>query len=499
MSVAQRIFLGLAAFLLAANVLIMNDLSTLWDGAEALLAWQSGRGEAGPALPGILLAQTWPQGVFWFRLPGALLLLLAFPLYWWMAKALLGREATIYTLLVLAASLMVPNLAKLASGDIWAMVTQWLGFAVLLRFLKQPLMLWRLVFYSLLALAIWIQPVNASIFLLGSSAYLYFAHPQGKNLLSLQPWLAGVAIAAVLYWGKLLPMDNSHFVIGFQSGRFLLWSFLGMAPFIGFCLAGLWGSIQRARQGEELAVINLGALAFALLGHSLALPGILAFLTAKQIQGYFKPGYPYKAIVQAGALLHLLAIFFASFLLLTGSFIKFDAAGYRASVAVTGLYWMLSFIGVLGLVGMNRRHTLAGTFLAGLLLTTLFWLQLNPFLEKQRSWPFGLLQEAERLMPALKSVDDGLACAIYIPPGTPFPSLAAYAQAVFPTTILLDSEAALRQVMESQPENCFLLPAEIAEVLAPGQADLRAEGWDGRLRFVAYELLCGQKELRNTK
>ncbi len=498
MSVAQRIFLGLAAFLLAVNVLIMNDLSTLWDGAEALLAWQSGRGEAGIALPGALLAKAWPQGVFWFRLPGALLLLLAFPLYWWIAKAILGREATIYTLLVLAASLLVPNLAKVASGDIWAMVTQWLGFAVLLRFLKQPHLLWRLAFYSLLALAIWIQPVNASIFLLGSSAYLYFAHPQGKNLLSLQPWLAGAAIAAVLYWGKLLPLDNSYFVIGFQSGRFLLWNFLGMAPFIGFCLAGLWGSVQRARQGEELALVNLGALAFALLGHSLALQGILALLAAKQLQGYFMPGYRYKGVVQAGAILHLIAVFFGAFFLLAVGFFQFDGIGYRAAAATAGLYWMLSLVGVLGLVGSNRRHTLGGTALAGLLLTTLFWLQLNPLLESRRAWPKKLVEDTARLVPALKS-ETGPVCFIYQPVDEPFRALAAYAQLAFPHTSLLDSEAALRQAMESQTANCFLLPAERVEALAPGQADLRAEGWDSGFRIVAYEALCGYKELLNTK
>jgi hypothetical protein len=490
MSLSHRIFLGSVALLLIVNLLVMNDLTTLWDGAEALMAWQSGRGEAGRYLPGWLLAQAWPAGLFAFRLPGALLLLAAFPLYWYLSKPILGAVSTRLTLLVLAASFLVPNLAKVATGDIWAMTTQWLAFAALLRFLKQPLRQWQTIFHLLFALAVWVQPIQALIFLLGSSLYLYFAHPQGKNLRRLQPWLTGPLFAALLYWGGALSLDEGSFLIGFRSGRFLSWNFLGMLPFLGFCLTGLWEIVQRARRREEFALIYIGALAFALLGHSLALAGLLALLAAKQIQAYFKPGYPYKAAVQAVAILHLLAVFFGALVLLAGGFYYFEGTGYRAAAATVGLYWMLSFIAVLGLVGMNRRHLLGGAILSGLLCTTQFWLQLNPLLESRRSWPTAFLAAVAEEMPALKTSPEAI-CLVYSPAEAPFPALAVQAHAVFREVRWLETASALQRALQEHPEACFLLPGEASEMLPPGYRQFaRAEGWgsrEGQLLFGAWK------------
>jgi hypothetical protein len=490
MSVSHRIFLGVSAFLLVVNILVMNDLTTIWDGAEALMAWQSGRGEAGARLPGWLLAQVWPAGLFAFRLPGALLLLAVFPLYWYLSKPILGATSTRLTLLVLAASFLVPNLAKVATGDIWAMASQWLAFAALLRFLKQPLWQWQTIFYLLLALAVWVQPAQSLVFLIGSSLYLYFVHPQGRNLRRLQPWLAGPFFAAILFWIGALSWDNSSFLIGFRSGRFLSWNFLGMLPFLGFSLTGIWEIVQRARRKEEFALIHSGALIFALLGHSLALTGLLALLAAKQIQAYFKPGYPYKAAVQAVAILHLLAVFFGALALLAGGLYYFEGTGYRAAAASVGLYWMLSFIAVLGLIGMNRRHLLGGAVLGGLLCTTQFWLQLNPLLDSRRSWPAEFLAEVAAAMPALESSSEAI-CLIYSPAEAPFPALAVQAQTVFREVRWLETANTLQRALQEHPEACFLVAGEAAEMLPTDyQLFARAQGWgrrEGHLVFGAWK------------
>lgn len=490
MSIQKRLFIGVAAILFLANLLVMNDFTSLWDGPESFIFWQLSQGGSKGSLYEGVLSLVYNLGIFWFRLPGALLLLLAMPLYWLISQKIFGRQATLYTLLALAASLLMPNLAKCASGDVWAMVTQWLAFATLIRFLKQPERGWQLLFYLLLALAVWVQPMNALIFLLGVSIYLYFAHPQGKNLIRLQPWLAGPAFAGILYALNMLSFDGQGFVVGFRSGRFFLWNFLGLLPFLGFWMAGLWESFQRARKGEELARISLGAFIFAMLGHSLALQGILALLVAKQWQGAFQSGYPYKPIVLTGALLHLLGIFFAAILLMIGGFHEFGPLGFRAGVATTGAYWMLSFVGVIGLVGGNRRYVIGGAVLAGLLLTTLFWLQLNPLLESRRNWASRLVQETavyskQAGQPPTKNI------LVFHPNGTPFPKLAAYAGAAFPHIRLLQTDTELRAALAEAQVSYVLLPVETARKLEPdsGREIKRIEGWTDGLQPLEYVLL----------
>ena len=53
-------------------------------------------------------------------------------------------------------------------------------------------------------------------------------------------------------------------------------------------------------------------------------------------------------------------------------------------MAFSAVYWMLSFAAVIGLYGYNRRFVLGGMALAGLLATSLFWLQLFPLWESRR-------------------------------------------------------------------------------------------------------------------
>lgn len=489
MRIQNRLFYAIAAMLFLANTLVMNDLTSLWDGAEAWIAWLAVQQETGRALHEAVLPAMYGQGLFWFRLPGAVLLVLAMLLYAWISGRLWGQEATAFTLLVLGASLLLPNLAKLATGDIWAMATQWLAFATLLRFLKQPRLLWQALFYLLLFAALWVQPINAFVFLVGLSVYLYFAHPQGRNLARLQPWLAAPLAGAALYALGMLSFDFESFVIGFRSGRFLLWNFLGLLPFWGFWMAGLWESLLRARRGEEMARINLGAFIFALLGHSLALQGVLALLIAKQWQGFSQAAYPHRPLVLAGSVLHLVGALFAAILLMIAAFHEFGPVGFRAGASLAGAYWMLSFVGAIGLLGGNRRYLLGGTALAGLLATTFFCLQINPLVEGRRNRVAQLVEDARGQLEAGQSAE-GISCRIFIPPGKPFPKLAPYAGAAFPGAELLETEEALRKALASPQQGFILLPEEWAQKLAPGrEAAARADGWDDGLKAQKVVLL----------
>ncbi len=492
----NRIFLGAMAVLLLANLLVMNDFTSLWEGAESFLAWRALHGEAGSSPQEWIMALSFGSGQvphFTMRLPGAIVFLLTLGAYWLMSERLFGREVALTTLLLAAASLLLPNMAKVAAGDIWAMGSQWLAFTAMLRYLKQPKLSWRLSFYGLFFFAIWIQAANSLVFLLGSSAFLYFAHPQGRRLWGLNPWLFGLAAAGLLYTTQLISFSNHSFVVGFHSGRFLLWNLIGVLPFAGFVVAGIWETGKQARRREELALVNTAALLFALAGHSLALQGLLAALAARQAIRYFDANYPFRPIVKTTALLHLLFAFFAIMALMIGSFLQFGGLGFRSAIAGSLTYWMSSFVAVLGMFGEKRDYVLGGTALSGMLLILLFWLQLNPLLESKRDWPRELVKQAADKVPQEREIT----AFLLLRDSAAFPALAPYTKAVFPKTVLLDNRAQLEEAWAGKTKGLFLLEKEVADSLNPGLASaIRADsvplvvkGWNTRLRAQEYTVL----------
>ncbi len=488
MTTQYRVFTYIAGSLLVANLLVMNDFTALWWGAESWLVWRGLDGSLPGSLYGMVLSWTVVGGEiphFLIRLPGALVFILALGAYWSIARKLFGKEVLVSTLLVLSASLLMPNLAKVATGDIWAMATQWLAFAALIRFLKQPARLWRAVFYLLLFLAVWVQPANALAFLMGSSAFLYFLHPQGRRLLSLNPWLAGLAVFLLIYLTGLGAFGQGGFLVGFRSGRFLLWNLIGILPFLGFVLAGLWETARRLGRREEMAVLNAAGLIFALLGHSLALQGLLAFVAARQLKHYFDPNYPHGPVVKAGAIFHLVGAFCIITPVMIGSFFQFGGVGFRAMLAIGGIYWMLSFIAVIGLFGPNRRYLHGGVIMGGLLLTTLFWLQANPLLQQKLNWPHTLVQSSQENEAARQA---GRVFLMY-EEGSPFSPLAAYSRAVYSNTQLLRGPATLEESWNETGQALFFLERSEAEKLKAAEPADTIKGWDSRLRLVEYVLL----------
>ncbi|MCB0588356.1 MAG: hypothetical protein KDD06_23895 [Phaeodactylibacter sp.] len=488
MTKRYRFFIFLSGFILIANLLVMNDLTILWPGAESWLAWQGLAHEGGAFPPemvlGIVMGGEIPH--FAMRLPGVIIALLAMMAYFLISLRLFTRDMLWDTLLVLGASLLFPNLAKIAAGDIWAMATQWLAFAAMVRYLKQPTWVWRLTFYGLLLPAVWVQPLQSMIFLLGSSAFLYFLHPQGRRLWGLNPWAVGLAFAMALYFSGLLTFSQEAFLIGFRTGRFLLWNLIGVLPFLGFVAAGIWETARRLGQREEMALLNAAGLIFALLGHSLALPGILALVAARQMKNYFIPSYPYGPIVKAGALLHLVIAFCVLTPLMVAGFFQFRAVGFRAMLATGGLYWMLSFIGVIGLFGPNRRYLYGGTILGGLLLTSMFWLQANPLLQKQLDWPKRLVELSRRETKEKEAVHAYLVHRR----GEAFPPLAPYCKAAYRQTRILEGEERLQEAWEEASDAVFMLKLSDADVLKPISLPADTlQGWDTRLRAVEYVLL----------
>ncbi|MBV6652414.1 MAG: glycosyltransferase family 39 protein, partial [Mameliella sp.] len=379
---------AIALLLLVVNMLVGNGFTTLWDGVEAMMAWQIQHDAVGYTFHERLMSLLMGENldVFFLRFSGAIALMLGLIAYYIFARRLVGTEVVLNTLALVAASLLAPNLAKIASGDVWAMVLPWIAYAAMIRYLKQPELSWQLSYYALAALAIWVQPIQSLVFFLGTAAFLYFMHADGKRLLRLNPWVMGLLTAGGLYGLQWLDLTGETFYVGFDTGRFLLVNVIGILPFIGLVMGGIWEHSKRLGSKEEQAVLYMGALVFALIGHSLALQPLLAMIAARQMRNYFQKGYPHRSLVKGGAVVQLIGAACFLILFMIGSFVQFRGIGFQAGLATGGLYWIWSFVAVVGLVGLKPTYLRLGTIMSGVLLTTFFWVQFSPLLEAERNW-----------------------------------------------------------------------------------------------------------------
>lgn len=491
-----QFFLGVSALLFIANLFIMNDYATLWNGPEAALLWDIDFGTLNslPQMVTALLYDSEALNLFIVRLPGPILLCLSFVLYYFLGKRIFGHQQLLFTLLVLGASFMMPVLAKRNTADLWLWLFQLVSLLALLRYLKQPSWLWQILFYLSLLIAVLLQPLGSALLFFVIPTVLYFYHPQGKNLIRLAPWIAALGLFALSYFLNPQPFNQRAFEIGWLAsgfGKYLLVNLLAVLPFAGFLFAGIRETVFKLKRGEELAIINAAIGFGALLAQSTLLQLLFAFLIAKQMQSYFVKNYPYQNIVKSGAILHLLLTFGLAFLLMVGGFFEFRGPGFRSGLALGGLYWMLSFVSVIGLYGMNRRFVIGGTVMSGLLAMMVFWLQVYPLWESKRAMQLQLDEVVNKYENLDKS---GL--LIYKPESAAFPNLAFYGKQHFLKVAVVNDSIELERSVHSPN----ILWDDKANVKLPDNIQTDTiRGWNDRLRPVEYFFMLGSGALIDEK
>ncbi len=387
-----QLFLLILVAISAGSLLLMNEANTVLSPAEtaSILAAQAEVSDLGP-LPARLLDWIYQwRGLDWFnlRLPGILALVAAAIGWYAMARRLLGESTTVFSLIVLASTWLVINLAKFAVADTWLMTFQLLFFASTLRHLKQNDLLWKILFVLTAFGGFLIHPLAMLIYSWVIVGGLMVLHPQGKRLrnslvlgtLIIVPTLVGGL--GGFGWSTI----NFQFAYGQAGfGKFLLWQFIGILPWLGFLPAALWDLIQKLRRREELAVILSVFLLSAILSYGLILQMALILLIAKQVGLYFHPNYPYRPVVRTVAVLQVVITCLSLFLLMMGGAIEWRGIGFRSMMVWSVLYWGFSFMAVIGLFSISRRLIIGGITLSGALAVLLFWLQVNPLLENYRN------------------------------------------------------------------------------------------------------------------
>lgn len=388
-------------------MLIMNEYSTILNEVESdfLLDVQTllGKGELNPDAKALL--PVWVDSIiykslrfneFGLRLPNVLVLLMTFLGFYFFGKKIFGLKTTVVTLLVLGSSFLPVNLSKFATGDVWLFGAQLMSFVFMILYLKQPIGKWKWGVWFFVVLGAMIHPLSMFIWSLGLWGYLQIIHPKGENLkgLVLLPLLAIVYLP--LWYFGFLSLEMPHFLMGIGSDYFKYFfviALLAVLPWFGFLPASLWDMIQKLRKKEELAIINLGWILFAIFSQSMIIVAAFSFLIAKNLIAYFDKNYPYRRLVKGFTLINMFFTFFGLFALLLGGFMNFQGAGYRSVFGVSILYWFGSMAAVLGLFMHKNSLVTGGMAVSGLMFTWLFWLQVNPLMESQRNFPKQVFQE----------------------------------------------------------------------------------------------------------
>ncbi|MCB0643953.1 MAG: hypothetical protein KDC44_20035, partial [Phaeodactylibacter sp.] len=420
------------------------------------------------------------------RLPNVILSLgLGTLTFVWGRKLFGGYRMTTW-LMILVSTLLFSNLQKFASGDLSLAWFQLLAFLAFLRYLKQPGLNWLLFALLFTGLAVWANPFQSFVWSIGLFGALILLHKDRKKILFAPVWLLpALACAVLLALGKL-EYSLPEFYLGlggdWDFGRQYLLQLIGVLPWIGFVVPGLWELQKRLRKGEELAVLQFAALLAGLLNPGLFLAMALALLAMRQVADYAHPNYPNRSLARTFAIAHLLLVFVLGVVSMIWGFSVMGGIGFRSFMAVMLPYWIASFLTVSGMVGLDARYYIGAPAMAGLLFTATVWIQLGPILENRRNLPEKLseyIQKDPQFTPPLHiQLEDQRQSAVY----------AIYAEKLLGSVIIYEETPSW--------SGTYLLDSlnreQLKQAEVPILLEQRFENWEGLAQKQPYWLIsCG--------
>lgn len=482
-------FLLFCSLIISLSLFLFNDLMTIWGGAEASWLSASLSEEGTSFLPLAimkLLAQTQENFPFVPRVTGAVLFLASVLGFYYIAKPFLGKMVVMLTALLLGAGFLIPVLSKIATLDIWNFAFHFLVYFSMIRFLKQPKLEWRLMFYGLFALSILVQPVSALIFVLGSSTLLWWKHNEGSRLVSLNPWIFGTVITLVFHFAGLLSWKNDWQIFsayGNDIKQYLLYNLIGVLPFIGFWAGGLRDLVYKLRRNEELAIITASLIVFAFLAQSPVIQVGFAFISAKQMLVFQQENYPFKNWVRTVTILNLILGFVLSVFLMLGGMAEFGGIGFRSGLIFSFMYWAIGIVAVIGMYGGQKRFIIGGPVASGVLCMFIFWMQLYPLIESKRNIPRRAVEHIEKISEQndlekifISNSEKGKTSGFYV-----------HTKHAFPNLEIIEDQANSVKDAWAKSNNSILINKENVEADSPQDSTLLI-GWNDRLESEAWSI-----------
>ncbi len=400
-------FLGLLAILTIISLVVMNDFTTILESEEAfnILCVQQQMTDSTsqslapfPNTSQYLIYSVFGFSPFWIRLSNVIVfLLLLLGIRIWGAR-IFGKEQIMIFIITIVSSFLLISMSKFAVADIPLCAFHTMSMIFLVICLKQPKLKWQIVYGLFVMGSFLVQPTSAVIYGVGLLIYMLLFHKEANNLLKPAILAIWLLLISVFYFLGGFSWTTEGFIFSYQTSwkEYFTWQVIGLLPWFGFLPAALWDLFQKLRKKEEMAIILTGWLLLSLLSHALILQLCLLFLIARQIVNYFKPNYPYKGLVKAFAIVNLVFTFFALLAVMFGGFAAMHNVGFRTAAVFSAIYWIFGFVGILGLFSDNRKYIIGGFTFAGAFSLMLFWVQLNPIINRYRDINTQLLGKLEK-------------------------------------------------------------------------------------------------------
>ncbi|MCH2044205.1 MAG: glycosyltransferase family 39 protein [Saprospiraceae bacterium] len=279
---------------------------------------------------------------FALRLPSTLAVFLTCFLVFYWGRFIFGEPKARVAAIVLASSIVLPVIGKVALTDAHLLLFQTSAVLALFNYLQNPNWKWNLAFWLSIALGILTKGPPILILTGGLWLWLAFWHPKRKVLIGTHPWIFGfMALVPAVYWGYLTYLEDGGVFLAFlydwyvyrrisgdiynQTGPpgyhllVLMVAFLSWLPFV---LSSIWETLKafgKKDERDEENILLVGWLVFSwffyelmtskLPSYSLAAQPALAILIAKQVLVFENGnGFKFPKLSWGGALLYTILL-----------------------------------------------------------------------------------------------------------------------------------------------------------------------------------------------
>ncbi len=327
--VSDRRRLATLTLLLAASLLVGNATTALWDqdeGAYAGFARRMLLGESSWVVPDYPYSQPHrkPPMAFWLmagsyaalginefaaRLPSTLAVAGSAACLWFFGGFLVGRRAARLAAIVLASSLFVLNMGKIALTDGVLLACQTVAALSLLRGVIRPSWGAFAVLWSAVAVGVLVKGPPILILVGGMFLFLLVFHRRRRNLVHLHPWLGlPLALLPTVLWLSLAWQEDQRYVLflGYWyiarrvggsvfgqvglPGTHLLIMFVALLPWTAYLPAAL-RDVARGLRKRRLAAVLLASWLFG--------GWVLWEIPASKLPTYALGAYPALALLIA--------------------------------------------------------------------------------------------------------------------------------------------------------------------------------------------------------
>ncbi len=309
------------------------------------------------------------------RIPSMLMLCFALVVVYCLGRKIFGDKTISLVMIVVMSGLFLVNAAKFALIDSWIFALQIMLYIAFILYIKQPKLEWKILIHALILFGAIVAPYAILVWTVGLSIYFYLAHYQGDRLVRLHHWISVLVVIALVLF---MDFDQVNRLYDIDWVFFWIYTLLGVSPWIAFVPAGLIDLIQKLHKKEEMAILIFGGLLMSLLTASLSIQFFIALIVAKQVQLYFQKNYPYENFVKAIGVLHIVTFVSLSIIALLWAFSDLQMMGFRVVMMICLVYWIPSFVAIIGLYSKRQNLIVGGMSSAGVLVTLFFWLQYAP-------------------------------------------------------------------------------------------------------------------------